>query len=171
MKPTAVNPWLLCVTSVLLLTTALPAYAAEPTSAAAQEEVRQATLKYYVALNSAMKGELEPISGVWLHASNVTDLGRLGGSAVGWNEVYAHYQSMARMNAGANFAPTEIKVVVDGDMAYTVCNESGQARSPQGGNVSISGRATNIFRRDNGKWKLIHHHADPTGALQETERR
>lgn len=60
--------------------------------------------------------------------------------------------------------PLDFEIIaadVNGDMAYTV----GYARS----SVSVHGsparpaflRATQIYRREDGDWKLVHRHADP----------
>jgi len=129
-------------------------------SVAAEDEIRSATMRFYVALNSALRGDLDPLSALWSHRPDVSNLSAVGGRAAGWNEVYADFQNIARFYPGGRIAPRDIIVVAGKDMGYSVCIETGQLRSPAGPMVSFNQRATNIFRLEDGKWKMIHHHAD-----------
>jgi len=129
-------------------------------SAAAEKEIRAATVLFYDAFNTALKGNLDPMSAVWSHRPDVTDLDADGGRATGWNEVRADFQNMVRLYPGGHIAPQDMLIVADGDMGFSVVTETGQLRSADGPMVSFSQRATNIFRLEDGQWKLIHHHAD-----------
>ena len=129
-------------------------------SAAAEDEIRSATMRFYVALNSGLHGDLGPLSALWSHRGDVSNLSAVGGREAGWNEVYADFQNMARLNPDGRIAPRDIVVVAGTDMGYSVCTETGQLRSQEGPMVSFHQRATNIFRLEDGKWKMIHHHVD-----------
>jgi ketosteroid isomerase-like protein len=133
---------------------------APKTSATAEKEIRAATVLFYDAFNTALKGNLDPMSAVWSHRPDVTDLDVDGGRATGWNEVRADFQNMVRLYPGGHIAPQDMLIVADGDMGFSVVTETGQLRSADGPMVSFSQRATNIFRLEDGQWKLIHHHAD-----------
>lgn len=136
-------------------------------SPAGDKEIRDATALFYAALNSALQGDLGPLGAVWSHRPDVSDLGGVGGRALGWNEVRTNFQNMARLYPAGRITPQDTIVVVDGDMGYSVCNETGRLRSAEGPMVSFNRRATNIFRREDGKWKLVHHHADTTAGLSQ----
>ncbi len=140
---------------------------AEGASPAAEKEIRDATTLFYDALNSALQGDLRPLSAVWSHRPDVSDLGGAGGRALGWNEVRTDFQNMGRLYPSGQITPQDTIVVVGGDIGYSVCNETGRLRSSEGPMVSFNRRATNIFRREDGKWKLIHHHADTTVGLSQ----
>jgi ketosteroid isomerase-like protein len=139
-------------------------------SAAAEAEIRNATMRFYVALNSALHSDLDPLSSVWSHRADVSNLGAAGGRTAGWNEVHADFQNMARLYPGGRIAPQDIVVVAGTDIGYSICTETGQLRSPEGPMISFNNRATNIFRLEDGKWKMIHHHADAgsTGSREPT---
>jgi ketosteroid isomerase-like protein len=137
----------------------------------AEGEIRNATLRFYVALNSALHSDLDPISAVWSHRPDVSNLGAAGGRAAGWNEVHADFQNMARLYPSGQFVPKDIVVVAGSDIGYSVCTETGQLRSPDGPMVTFNQRATNIFRLEDGKWKMIHHHADPSSTGPQEPRR
>lgn len=71
------------------------------------------------------------------------------------------------MNAkGGTVEAKDILVRVSGDMGYTICTEVGKNIDRKGNKILVNHRATNIFRYENGIWKLIHHHTDLTPALQ-----
>jgi hypothetical protein len=129
-------------------------------AATAEDEIRSATMAFYGALNSALHNDLDPLSALWSHRPDVSNLSAVGGRASGWNEVFADFQNMARLYPGGRVAPRDITVVAGKDMGYSVCTETGQLRSPEGPMVSFNQRATNIFRLEEGKWKMIYHHAD-----------
>jgi len=133
--------------------------APEPPTAT-ENEIRAATLLFYAAFNTALHGNLAPMSAVWSHRQDVSSLSAAGGYATGWNEVHAGFQNMARLYPGGNIEQRNMKVVAGKDMGYSVCIETGQLRSSEGPMVTFNQRATNIFRLEGGAWKLIHHHAD-----------
>jgi ketosteroid isomerase-like protein len=130
-------------------------------STPAQKEIREATMLFYAALNSALHGDLDPLSAVWSHSSDVSELDGVGARAKGWTEVRADFRNMARLYPDGRIEPQDILVVADGDIGYSVCTETGQLRSPEGPMVKFTRRATNIFRREDGRWKMVHRH---TGA-------
>ncbi len=129
-------------------------------SAAAENEIRAATMLFYDAFNSALNGDLGPLSAVWSHRADVSNLTVDGGRATGWNDVHTDFQNLVRQYPGGQIAPQDILIVADGDMGFSVVTETGQLRSADGPMIKFNQRATNIFRREDGKWKLIHHHAD-----------
>ena len=137
-------------------------------SSPANKEILAATSLFYTALNTALQGDFDPLSAVWSHRPDVSDLSADGGEEFGWNEVHAHIQNMARLYPSGKISAQDVKVVADGDIGYSVCTEAGQMRSADGPMVKFSQRATNIFRREGGQWKLIHHHAD--GSAEGSER-
>jgi ketosteroid isomerase-like protein len=152
-----------------LASTACAQPRADRSSPAAENEIRAATILFYAALNTAIHGDLSPLSAVWSHRPEVTNLNGLGGLALGWTEVRADFRNMARLYPAGQFAPPQnfVMVVVVGDIGYSVCRETGELRSSDGPMVRFDRRATNIFQREDGKWKMIHHHADATTALSQ----
>ena len=132
------------------------------------KEILAATTLFYTALNTALQGDFDPLSAVWSHRPDISDLSADGGQEFGWNEVHAHILNMSRLYPSGKISAQNVKVVADGDIGYSVCTEAGQMRSADGPMVKFSQRATNIFRREGGQWKLIHHHAD--GSAEGSER-
>ena len=61
---------------------------------------------------------------------------------------------------------TNLNARAGNEMGYTVCTEIGENMSADGKPVVVSHRATNVFRIENGQWKLVHHHTDLSLQLQ-----
>ena len=99
------------------------------------------------------------------HREDVTILGGFGGyGEKGWDAVGARYDWAASQykDGGATVKIEYLSVVVSGDLAFTVGIERqegarvGDQQSP--GRRAL--RATQVFRREDGAWKLLHRHAD-----------
>jgi len=134
--------------------------AASTPATATENDIRAATLLFYAAFNTALHGDQAPLGAVWSHRADVTNLSAAGGYAKGWNEVHAGFLNMARLYPRGNITQRDMTVVAGTDMGYSVCIETGQLLSFEGPMVTFNQRATNIFRREAGIWKLVHHHAD-----------
>ena len=161
LSPRLRNPsWLMTIIALLFLAQTASAQSQAHKASAAEVEVRSATMLFYDAYNSALQGNLDPLTAVWSHRPDVSNLSAAGGRADGWNEVHADFQNMVRLYPGGRITPQDILVVAEGEMGYSVCTETGQLRSADGPMISFSQRATNVFRLEDGKWKMIHHHAD-----------
>jgi len=78
----------------------------------------------------------------------------------------------------SNGTPLDFELIaadVNGDLAYTVGYERSSVSAHGGPARSVFLRATQIYRRENGEWNLVHRHADPapggsaaTDALKDT---
>jgi ketosteroid isomerase-like protein len=131
-----------------------------------ESEVRQAAAAFYQALNRMFQGDLASMAEVWSHGADVTNMGPFGGRQVGWDEVRAQFAREAEMKLGGRVWAEEVLAGGSGDLGYTVCGERGENLRIAGKTIPVRHRATNIFRREGGKWKLIHHHTDLAPGLQ-----
>ena len=135
----------------------LPARAAESSDVAA---VKAATAQFYSALNTMFTGDIQPMKGVWSHASDVTYMGPAGDFQVGWKKVLESWESQAAMKLGGTVKPKSMSITVAGDMAVVSDIETGHNKGKDGKVEVVSIRATNVFRKENGVWKMIGHHTD-----------
>lgn len=122
--------------------------------------VRQASEQFYAALNALFTGDLAPMEEVWSHAEDVTYMGPGGGFQVGWPEVRANWQSQAAMELGGEVRPEKLRITLGQDLAATHCRERGSNPGPEGEPREVAIRATNLFRKEDGQWKMIGHHTD-----------
>jgi ketosteroid isomerase-like protein len=81
--------------------------------------------------------------------------------------VRASWQQAAQVFSDGQVAPEDLVVVpTAGDVAYTLGTEHGQAKLADE-SIRIDWRVTNIYRREAGGWKIVHHHTDVSPAVVE----
>lgn len=139
-----------------------------PASSFADETqaVEAAAARFYASLNTMFQGDASPMQQVWSHADDVTYMGPAGDFKQGWNQVRDVWQAQAALKLGGNVEAIETRVTVGNDLAVTQCVEKGSNLDAQGRPVPVSIRATNVFRKENGQWKMIGHHTDLLPFLQ-----
>jgi ketosteroid isomerase-like protein len=132
-----------------------------------EDEIQQASEQFYAALNRAINGDSAPMMEVWSHGPNVTTMHPLGGQQTGWEEVRASWEQVAQGFSDGQVSLDGLMVVpLSADVAYTLGTEHGQAKLGEE-RVGIDWRVTNIYRREQGEWKVVHHHTDVSPALVE----
>jgi ketosteroid isomerase-like protein len=99
------------------------------------------------------------------HRDDATILGAFGGyGEKGWEALGARYDwaSSQYKPGGATLQVEYLSIVVSGDLALTVAIERQEgARVGEQSPRQRALRATQVFRRERGTWKLLHRHADP----------
>lgn len=130
---------------------------------ALEDEVRQASDRFYAALNQLLRGNPSPMSDVWSHGADVSTMHPIGGREVGWDQVWQVWQQtsqgLAQVDLGEVTVPDLVVLPLGDDTAYTLGTEQISANAG-GQSVSVGARATNVYRREDGEWKMAHHHGD-----------
>jgi ketosteroid isomerase-like protein len=136
--------------------------AANTTSAAEDDKqaVMEAAAQFYTALSRIFTGDPGPMKEVWSHADDVTYMGPAGGFQVGWHQVLANWEMQAALKLGGTVEPSDMRITVGRDIAVTNNYEKGENTNVEGKPRKVSIRATNVFRKEHGKWKMIGHHTD-----------
>jgi len=129
-------------------------------------QVRQATDRFYMAVNNVLEGEVTVMGRIWSHRNDVTCNGPLGGRYVGWEQVGASWERTAQKKLGGRIVPRDVRILVQGNLGYVICVEQGENTDADGFPVRIAHRATIVFRKEQNQWKVIHHHADIAPSLQ-----
>ena len=122
--------------------------------------VKAANAEFYEALNAMFIGDLEPMKRLWSHSDDVTYMGPDGGFQVGWKQVLPDWEKQAALKLGGKVEPSNIVFNIGTDLAVAHNYEKGQNKDKDGKTVTVSIRATNIFRKEEGKWRMIGHHTD-----------
>jgi ketosteroid isomerase-like protein len=130
----------------------------------AEDEVRKASESFYAALDRMLNGDAGPMADVWSHGASVTTMHPVGGREVGWSRVETPWKELAKLATDGKVALLDRVVHVAGDMGYEIGIEKGQV-TMAGQKIPIEHRATNVYRREAGGWKIVHHHADLSPAM------
>ena len=124
-----------------------------------EDQVREASEQFYAALNRMLEGDAASMADVWSHGATVTAMHPIGGRQVGWDPVRESFEQVAGLASGGEIALRDQMIQVAGDVAYELGVERGQAELA-GQEIRIDSRVTNIYRREQGRWKMVHHHSD-----------
>lgn len=126
------------------------------------EEFLSTVLPRLIEADDAMHhGKVEPRLVTWSHHDPVTVFGALGIDKSGWDEVSQSFHWLA--SRFSHFSALTVEIVaagVSGDLAYTVGYERSTGSVNGRPARSIMLRATQVYRRENGEWKIVHRHAD-----------
>jgi ketosteroid isomerase-like protein len=129
-----------------------------------EDEVRKASEQFYTALNRMVNGDALPLADIWSQGAGVTTMHPIGGREVGWDKVRASFAQVAEIASEGRIRLDDQLIRVTGDLAYELGFERGQAKFA-GQQVSLDHRVTNIYRREAGSWKMVHHHTDVSPAM------
>jgi len=124
------------------------------------DEIAAAAAGFYAALNALFEGDLAPMVAVWSHQDDVTYMGPDGGFQVGWKAILAEWERQAAKKLGGRVEPDRMRITAGRDLAVTHNYEKGENVNTGGLPGWVSIRATNLFRKENGAWKMIGHHTD-----------
>jgi ketosteroid isomerase-like protein len=135
------------------------------------EDLDQVVGQYHHALGAFMRGDHEPAKRLFSEREDVTLGNPFGPFARGWTQVV---QTMERAAAHYRDGDADgfdtISRYVGPDLACTV--EVERLRSKVGGREDLTPvelRVTTIFRREDGRWRIVHRHADPIATPQAAE--
>lgn len=124
-----------------------------------EDEVREASSQFYAGLTRMIEGDLSVLEGIWSHDAAVTAMHPVGGREVGWEAVRNSFLPFTELASNGSVELHDQRIRVLGDVAYEVGIESGKF-TLAGQPITVRHRVTNIYGREGGGWKIIHHHTD-----------
>jgi ketosteroid isomerase-like protein len=135
------------------------------------EDLDQVIEQCRLALDQFVKGDPEPMKGMFSHREDVSLANPLGPPARGWVEVEATMDRAAsNFQDGAMIDFEDVAKHATPELACTVWLERQQARI--GGRQDMSTfvlRVTMLYRPEDGTWKVVHRHADPISTPRPAE--
>lgn len=109
-----------------------------------------------------VRGRPGAFKALWSRQDDVTLVGGLGGEvARGWAAVSERLDWVSTQYSEGSRTHQEVSRVVSQDVAYVVQRETIRFLVPgQSREVTQVLRATMVFRREGGAWRIAHRHAD-----------
>lgn len=109
-------------------------------------------------------GDPRPRMELWSKRDPVTLFGAIGMSESGWKQLSQTFSWVVRGFSKVSDFRIDVELVdISGDLAYVLWFErfngsiAGRAVEP------VTVRATHVYRREDGEWKVVHRHADNPG--------
>ena len=123
------------------------------------------------ALNALVRGDPEPKKKMFSHGEDVSLANPLGPPVRGWGNVEPTLErAVSQVREGEPIRFERISEYATADLAYIL--EIERTRAKLGGSEEIAPfplRATTVWRREDGAWKIAHRHADPITAPRPIE--
>lgn len=111
-------------------------------------------------MGSFVRGDANAAASLWLPAEDVTIFGAFGGYEHGWAAVRPRLAWAASQFRDGTWACEHLAAHFGADVGYTVGIE--HARASIGGSPGRQDlRVTHLYRRVDGRWQMVHRHADP----------
>ncbi len=123
-------------------------------------KVEKALLGFYESLNAMFTGDAEKAKDVWSQSEDIVYMGANGEYQVGWDNFYADWKSQVALKLGGKVAPKDITINVIDNSAYTYQLVISADSETSGINKEVALRASSVFRKENGEWKMVGHHVD-----------
>ena len=123
------------------------------------EQVKAASDTFYRALHALCNGNPGPMSEAWHHDERVSTVHPMGSWVYGWEQVWATWHELAHVISADRIEEVEPRIQLLGEVAVVTCIED-VVITMGGGEVRWRSNVTNVFARQDGVWKMIHHHAD-----------
>lgn len=125
------------------------------------EDFLATVLPAYVAAETALhNGDVEPRLALWSRTDPLTLFGAAR-TGQGWDELHETFQWLSTTFSDCvSYEHEVVAAGASGDLAYLVALER-NTTSVDGVRRTYTLRATTVFRREDGAWKIVHRHGDP----------
>jgi ketosteroid isomerase-like protein len=137
----------------------------------ANDDLDDFLAQYHEALGEFMRGNHEPARDLWSGRDDITLGNPFGPFVRGMTQVEdAMKRASSNYRDGRAIGFDAIARCVEGDLAFIA--EVERMESKMGGHDDISSvslRVTTVLRREDGRWRLLHRHADPITTHQTAE--
>jgi ketosteroid isomerase-like protein len=128
----------------------------EPTLTA---EVREFIGRCHEALTEQSQGRPDLLLELWSRADDVTIMAAIGGYHVGFDAVSGLLTAASKTQSFDSWSADNLVTNVAGEIAFSVELEH-YGKAAAGGDGGMTLRATQIYRRENGHWTIVHRHGD-----------
>ncbi|HTU37121.1 MAG TPA: nuclear transport factor 2 family protein [Acidimicrobiales bacterium] len=126
---------------------------------ASMRELRDFVDRCHAAITQQSQGHPEPFLELWSHADDVTIMAAIGGYQVGFEAVCDLLTAASKTQQFDGWRAENLATVLDDGLAFTVELEY-YSHTVDGEDKGMTLRATQIYRQEDGDWRVIHRHGD-----------
>jgi SnoaL-like protein len=119
--------------------------------------------RFYRALSDL---SLEEMDRIWLHGRESRCIHPGWDVLVGWRAIRESWRSIFGASPGLSVEATDVEIHVYGEVGLVHCLENIHGSGVGGEPISLA-RATNLYLRSTGGWKMVLHHASPVPMMDE----
>jgi len=124
-----------------------------------ETELREFIARCHEALTHQSQGRPEPFLELWSHAEDVSVMAAVGGYEVGFEKVSALLSWASTVQSFDSWSADNIATAVGPDLALSVELEH-YGQHVDGETKEMTLRATQVYRREEAGWRIIHRHGD-----------
>jgi ketosteroid isomerase-like protein len=122
-------------------------------------ELRAFVDRCHAAITKQSQGHPEPFLELWSQAGDVTIMAAIGGYQAGFDAVRELLTAASKTQHFDSWHAENVATVLDEDLAFTVELEH-YAHAGEREDQAMTLRATQIYRREDGQWRVVHRHGD-----------
>jgi uncharacterized protein (TIGR02246 family) len=122
-----------------------------------EQAVRAANERFYMAMNTLDIGEMDE---VWAQDESSICVHPGREALVGYERIRESWAAIFSASSAMSIAASNERVQFNDETAWVVCTETISMMMDEG-LAAAAAQATNIFRRINGRWRMVLHHASP----------
>lgn len=115
---------------------------------------------FYAAGNRLLAGDPGSFETIWSEADDISLLGPLGAIRTGRAAVMEEFARESAMGFKGTLVADERRFVETPEMGLLVCVERTRGMTQAGEAITVDIRASTVFRKEAGHWKVVHHHTD-----------
>jgi ketosteroid isomerase-like protein len=121
------------------------------------QRVLEANHAFYAAFELL---DMDAMTRAWSSDAPISCIHPRGDLVEGRADVMASWKAIFEATQSIRFDLKRVRAFVAGDAAWVVLFEEIETRHSEAV-LRAQTQATNVFVREGGEWKLVHHHAEP----------
>jgi ketosteroid isomerase-like protein len=109
---------------------------------------------------SCWRGDISAFQAIWSETDDISHLGPMGATYTGRTAVMEEFAQESAMGLEGTLAVDDHQFVESAEMGYLVCMERSCGMTKAGEAIKSDIRATTIFLKESGQWRVMRHHTD-----------
>jgi uncharacterized protein (TIGR02246 family) len=122
-----------------------------------EHQVREANERFYMAMNTL---DMDEMDAVWMADGAAICVHPGHEAIIGYERIRESWVLIFSASNSMSIAASNERITVAADVAWVACTETISMMTDEG-LAAAAAQATNIFRRADGRWRMVVHHASP----------